>query len=61
MRRNILWWDRGLRFIFGVVLLAWTIAGGPVWGYSALYLMATGSWGYCPLYSLLNRPPFEDE
>ena len=60
MKKNIRRWDRFLRFFFGVSLIAWAIAGGPGWGYLGLYFLATGSWGYCPVYSLINYQPFED-
>ena len=60
MKKNVISWDRFFRFFAGVLIVAWAIAGGPVWGYLGLYLLASGSWGYCPIYSLLNYQPFED-
>jgi len=59
MKKNVLWWDRFIRFVLGVFLIAWAIAGGPAWGYVGVYFLATGSWGFCPIYSLLNYQPFE--
>lgn len=61
MKKNVLWWDRWLRFLFGVFTVAWAIAGGPVWAYAGLYALATGAWGYDPVYSLLNYQPFADD
>ena len=54
MRVNLAFWDRSLRFVFGIFLFAWAIAGGPWWGYIGLYLITTSSWGVCPLYALLK-------
>ncbi|MGZ6479906.1 MAG: YgaP-like transmembrane domain [Bdellovibrionales bacterium] len=31
MKKNILWWDRLLRFFLGAFMIAWAIAGGPAW------------------------------
>lgn len=42
-------------------MMAWAVAGGPTWAYLGVYFLATGSWGYCPLYSVLNYQPFEDD
>lgn len=47
--------DRLARFIIGLLLLAWGIAGGPFWSYGGIFLMATGTWGYCPIYWVLER------
>lgn len=60
MKKNVRVWERLLRFFLGVFLVAWAIAGGPAWGYLGFYFLASGSWGYCPVYSLLNYQPFED-
>ena len=61
MKKNVIFWDRTLRFILGVFLLAWAVAGGPVWSFVGVYFLATGAWGYCPLYSLMNYQPFEED
>lgn len=61
MKKNVLWWDRLLRFILGVFMIAWGVAGGPAWAYLGLYFLATGAWSYCPIYSLLNYQPFEED
>jgi len=46
-------WDRGLRILLGLVLLALTV-GGPrtAWGLVGLVPLATGVAGRCPLYAL---------
>jgi hypothetical protein len=61
VQKNILWWDRFVRFILGIVMIAWAIAGGPAWAYIGLYVLATGAWGYCAVYSLLGYQPFEGD
>jgi hypothetical protein len=61
MKKNILWWDRFVRFFVGTFMIAWAIAGGPSWGYAGIYFFATGSWAYDPIYSLLNYQPFSDD
>ena len=61
MKKNILRWDRFARFGLGVFMLAWAFAGGPAWANIGLYFLATGSWGYCPIYSLMNYQPFEED
>ncbi|MDC0980229.1 DUF2892 domain-containing protein [Bdellovibrionales bacterium] len=48
--KNIVLWDRALRFLIGVTLFSWAIAGGPTWSYFGLYLLATGAWGFSPIY-----------
>lgn len=63
MRRNEGFWDRAIRVIVGVALLAWAtlklgaLAGGG-WGLlvgvAGLVLLATGLAGSCPLYALLG-------
>ncbi len=54
MRINIANWDRALRFILGSTLLAWAVAGGPIWSYVGLVLIATAAWRFCPLYALFR-------
>lgn len=61
MKKNVLWWDRLIRFFVGAFMVAWAIAGGPVWAYLGLYILATGAWGFCGVYSLLNYQPFEED
>ena len=60
MKKNVVWWDRLIRFIIGVFMVAWGVAGGPSWAYLGLYFLASASWGYCPFYSLINYQPFDE-
>ncbi|MCB0419581.1 MAG: DUF2892 domain-containing protein [Bdellovibrionales bacterium] len=52
--RNIVFWDRCLRGLLGVFLLSWAFAGGPTWSFLGLYFLATGAWGFCPVYWSLS-------
>lgn len=69
MACNVAVWDRIIRIIFGILLLIWTVAGGPFWGLIGIIPIATGSWGFCPFYALAkirtNKQPevqnFDDE
>ena len=61
MKKNVLWWDRIFRFLLGAFMIAWAVAGGPGWAYLGFYFLATGSWAYCPLYSLFNFQPFGED
>lgn len=51
MKCNVALWDRLLRFVLGVILLTYAIAGGPFWAWSGLYFLGTAGWGVCPIYS----------
>ncbi|MCX7978727.1 MAG: DUF2892 domain-containing protein [Bdellovibrionaceae bacterium] len=50
MKCNIALWDRIVRFLLGVLWLAWAIAGGPFWAWAGLYFLFTAGWGFCPAY-----------
>ena len=52
MKKNVAYWDRVLRYIFGLLLLTWAMIGGPFWAYLGFYPLATASWGFCPVYFL---------
>jgi hypothetical protein len=54
MKCNVADFDRVIRFILGVILTTWAIAGGPGWGYSGIYLLATSGWGFCLVYASLK-------
>jgi hypothetical protein len=54
MKINLAFWDRLLRFLFGVLLTAWATAGGPWWGFIGVYLIVTSGWGLCPVYSIFK-------
>jgi len=61
MRCNIAFWDRLLRFIFGVLLLFYAVAGGPFWAYFGLYLIFSSAWGLCFFYSLFKIQTLSSE
>ena len=54
MRINLAMWDRILRFVIGVIMGIWALAGGPFWAMTGFYLITTSAWGYDPVYSLLK-------
>lgn len=53
MSKNVALWDRGLRVIVGLALLAF-VAPDSAWGWLGLIPLATGLVGMCPLYRLLG-------
>lgn len=54
MKCNVAFYDRVIRFILGVFLTAWAIAGGPSLGYMGIYFLATSGWGFCLFYAILK-------
>jgi hypothetical protein len=60
MHINIATWDRVLRMIVGVLIFAWAIAGGPLWGYLGPVLIATAAWRFDPLYAIFRTGTFRD-
>jgi len=42
--------DKIIRNILGFLLVFWAASGGPTLAYLGIYLLLTGSWGFCPLY-----------
>jgi hypothetical protein len=62
MKINLAFWDRLVRFIIGIILTTWSVAGGPWWGFTGIYLMLTSGWGFCPIYAILKiqTAPFEE-
>lgn len=55
MKANEGSFDRALRVIAGLVLIALTLAGTiGVWGWIGLVPIATGLIGWCPAYTLLG-------
>ena len=46
--------DKTLRIIVGAALLAWALAGGPVWAWIGLLPLVTGIFGVCPAYSVFG-------
>lgn len=61
MKCNLALWDRSLRFAFGVLLVAWAIAGGPGWAYFGIYLLASSGWGYCAFYTFWGTKTLKTE
>ena len=58
MLKNLDLWERVLRYILGVILFTWAIAGGPRWAFVGFYLIATASFGSCFVYWIfhINSP-----
>lgn len=54
MKANVGGIDRILRIVAGTALIAWAIAGGPVWAWIGVAPLATGLLRWCPLYPLLG-------
>lgn len=61
MKCNLAYWDRLLRFFFGVILLFYAIAGGPFWSYFGIYLIFSSAWGFCFIYSFFKIQTFNGE
>jgi hypothetical protein len=51
MKCNVAVWDRVIRFILGVALLTYAVAGGPFWSWIGLYLIFSAAWGLCFFYA----------
>jgi hypothetical protein len=59
MPNNVGYFDRGLRVLLGLALLAWATGflpgiAGSVWGWIGVVPLLTGLFGTCPVYSLLG-------
>jgi len=55
MLTNEAGWDRALRVIVGLALLAMVVVGPQSWwGLVGLVPLLTGALGHCPLYQLLG-------
>ena len=51
MNRNVSAWERVLRVLAGVTLLALAVVGPKtVWGLLGVVPLITGAMGFCPLY-----------
>jgi hypothetical protein len=61
MKCNLALWDRILRFILGVVLTAYAVAGGPIWAFVGIYFIFTAAWGFCPLFATLKIRTLREE
>ncbi|AHI06611.1 hypothetical protein BDW_10555 [Bdellovibrio bacteriovorus W] len=60
MRCNVAIWDRILRFVLGVLLTTYAIAGGPFWTYIGIYGLITAAWGLCPAYAFFRFRTLKD-
>lgn len=54
MKLNVGGIDRALRILAGLGLVAWAVAGGPVWAWIGVVPLATGAVGFCPFYPLIG-------
>ncbi|MBP6119638.1 MAG: DUF2892 domain-containing protein [Giesbergeria sp.] len=55
MSLNVGSWDRVLRVVVGLVLIALAATGTVgLWGWIGVVPVATGLFGFCPAYSLLG-------
>jgi hypothetical protein len=50
MKTNVGGIDRIVRAAAGVGLIAWALAGGPVWAWIGVVPLFTAIVGWCPLY-----------
>jgi hypothetical protein len=56
MKVNEAPWDRILRVVVGVALIAATLGGAiGAWGWIGVLPLVTGLVGWCPAYTLLGR------
>lgn len=54
MKLNVGVADRSIRIIVGLALLVSALSGGPVWAWIGVLPLATGTFRFCPAYSLLG-------
>ena len=55
MKINEATWDRALRVVAGLLLIALAATGKiGVWGYIGVVPLITGIAGHCPLYSVMG-------
>ncbi|MCO5099427.1 MAG: DUF2892 domain-containing protein [Burkholderiaceae bacterium] len=55
MNRNVGSWDRVLRIVAGLVLIALSLTGSiGAWGWIGVIPLATGLFGRCPIYGLMG-------
>jgi hypothetical protein len=59
MSCNMNRFDRNLRILAGIVLITWLMIGGPSWTMVGLYLILTGAWRFCPVYTLFSKKSFK--
>lgn len=61
MKCNVSKPGQALRLLAGMVLMAWAVAGGPVWTWVGILIAATGAWRLCPLLLALGVRRFESD
>lgn len=54
MKANVGSFDKWLRILLGVALIAWALTGGPTWAWIGVLPLATGLFNFCPLYRLIG-------
>jgi len=55
MMSNLATWDRVIRVVLGLVLIALVFVGPKTqWGWIGLILVATGLVSFCPLYRMIG-------
>lgn len=54
MKANVGGFDKWIRIVAGLALIAWALTGGPVWAWIGVVPLATGLFNFCPLYRLIR-------
>lgn len=54
MKANVGGFDKWMRIVAGLALMAWASTGGPVWAWIGVVPLATGLFNFCPLYRLVG-------
>lgn len=54
MKANVGGFDKWIRIVAGLALIAWALTGGPVWAWIGVVPLATGLFDFCPLYRLIG-------
>ncbi len=55
MKLNVGGIDRILRIVVGLALVVWAaFMNGPVWAWIGIVPLATGAFGFCPLYPIIG-------
>ncbi|WP_374609220.1 DUF2892 domain-containing protein [Thermomonas sp.] len=54
MKANVGGFDKWIRIVAGLALIAWALTGGPVWAWIGVVPLATGLFNFCPLYRLIG-------
>ena len=54
MKATVGGFDKWIRIVAGLALIAWALTGGPVWAWIGVVPLATGLFNFCPLYRLIG-------